>query len=284
MSTCTSCQKLLRRKLYRICAMAGITFLVMTQSAFAFQSAVPAPKSAVIAQLKNDMKTLVDSIETVRQQAKDNHDNIFELTIKRNAIFEKQDALGISNESFGDVLKNLQGQRIELMIDLAGMDARRESLTVIQQESEAGANPDPTTLQLLTKLLELRSKRLDEIKKLNEQGLIGPAELSDAQVELVNAQFKLALAKSSNQVSPRINEELINVSLDRAEKRARLVKTEELLKTIIESRKALLENDDVGAKIEAAQRKQEALETEALALENRLKSLDLQLRRLMRED
>lgn len=220
----------------RIFVVAGIICLANTSASDAFQSAgVPqSPKTAAIANLKFEMKSVIDSMETIKQNARNVQGKISELINRRETIYQEQDALGVSRESFSDVLKNLQGRRVELMIDLAGIDARRDSLTEIQ-ETEISSKSDSSTVELLTKIVELCEKKRDEAKHLHENGAVSSTEVNAAEIEYLSAKLKLRNARNPVLDSPRINEELLSVSLDRAEKRARLVKTEEILKTMIES-------------------------------------------------
>ena len=270
--------------MFGVCMIAGIAFFAVIPSALGFQQAViQSPKAAAIANLKYEMKNLTDSIELVRQQAKKYHDKIFELTNQRETIYSRQDALGISSESFRDVLRNLQGQRIELMIDLAGIDARRDALTETQ-ENEINATSASSAVSLLTRLVELSKDKLDQAKQLHANGSISSMEINTIEKEYLTAQLKLTSAKKPVQVSPLINEELLSVSLDRAEKQARLVKIEELLKTIIASREALLENEEISANIAAAKRKQDSLRAQSEDLENRLRLLDRKIQSVMQED
>ena len=233
--------------------------------------------------LKQKAASLADQITLQREKTDENADRLLKLADQRDRFYEKQDGLGISKESFADVLKTLQSQRVQLMIDLAGMEARRESLAEIR-EKQIVEKLDSSVLELHTKLIEFQRKKRDQSKLLAEQGSLSAAELRTTEIEYLNAQLKLATAKNSIAVSPKLNDELLNVSLDRAEKRARLEKTESLLEVFTESRTSLLKSDEISEDLKSAKRQQTILQANLANLDTQLNAVNEELKRVVENE
>ncbi len=79
------------------------------------------------------------------------------------------------------------------------------------------------------------------------------SDVQKYEIEMLSARLQLNQAKKKSaavNASPRLTAELLNASLERAEKQARLAKTDSLLETIAPSRIAIAEFKSVDRKIE----------------------------------
>ena len=106
--------------------------------------------------------------------------------------------VGVSIESFPEIIKNLQSQRIDLMIDLAGLTAKREAILTAQKEvvDKSESSTDHKTIladSLLETSLELAEKkaRLALVKTLLADVLPARKELESATVLKTKSQKAL---------------------------------------------------------------------------------------------
>ena len=142
-----------------------------------------------------------------------------------------EDKSGVSIESFPEIVKNLQAKRIELIIELAGLKARREAIVAARADK-----PDNSAiLTPLRKIIALQEKELNRISKSNGSA----AEIRAAEIALLSSKIQLANANAAKPGSTLLRDTLLNTSLAYAEAKARLAKTESLLDEILPTRKQL---------------------------------------------
>ncbi len=142
-----------------------------------------------------------------------------ELQARREAILQAQFAAGVSSESYAEIIRNLQLQRVELTIDLAGLDARHEALEEISQAPPR----DPIQQQIIGKWqaqLQLLQETVDDSREQFENGMAHATELRRAQENLVTAEVRLLEAQRFGAGGQDLTAELRNISLERAEKSA----------------------------------------------------------------
>ena len=143
-------------------------------------------------------------------------------------------SISLSIESFPDVLKMLQSSRVELMIDLAGLEARQKEL-LKQRDDPPHPNPQPLLTKELSIAQELVKINQDELKLLEEKvrsGNSSTTQVLTAMKELKLSELRLAVTESKlADVSKVHSAELSSLILDRAEKSARLALVEKLLKS-----------------------------------------------------
>jgi hypothetical protein len=150
---------------------------------------------------------------------------------KLNEIEATENQSGVSVESFPEIVKNLQAKRIDLMIDLAGLDAKRLAI----QKAEMQRSDNSAIIRPLEKLVRLKEARLEKIRNAPTS----EDEQRSAQMDLLSSQVQLASAKSNRTSSNLLSDSLLSTSLDLAEAKARLSKTESLLSDVLPSRKQL---------------------------------------------
>ncbi len=152
---------------------------------------------------------------------------LFGVESKREQRLQEQFANGVSNESFADIMRSLQLQRVELSIDLAGLDARRKSLQAIAETSPA-ATVQAAIQTKLQQQVEILKQSLEFAKTRYENGNGPESEMYAAQRNLLTAEIRL-LEFQQVESSDAGSIELRDVALERAEKRARLEKVDEIL-------------------------------------------------------
>ena len=156
-----------------------------------------------------------------------------------NQIDEQLAANHLSMESFPDILKMLQTSRVELLIDLAGLEARRKEL-LKQRDAPSQPNLQPLLAKELSIAQELVKICQGELKLYEEKFRSGNAsstEVITATKELKLSELRLALAESKSAESLNVHSsELNSLILERAEKSARLAVVEKLLKSTGEAK------------------------------------------------
>ena len=175
---------------------------------------------------------------------------------------------GVSIESFPEIVKSLQAKRIELMIDVAGLDAKREAILVANQKQ-------PNESAILVPLERIVAHNEDKLARIRK-AKVSSAEIRSAELAVLESKVKLAEAKSRKPSYTLLSDALLNTSLALAESKARLAKTESLLnnvlptRTQLESTKLLKERTDrltadeyeLSAKLRATERKIEWLDSQ----------------------
>lgn len=195
-------------------------------------------KEAELDLVKSQVLTQQQFTESLRQE-------ISSLTQQRNDLLELQIEAGVSPESFPEIMRKLQTQRVDLIIELAGLKARRTAMIEFQQSTE---NPADKTIELLEQLLAQNLKKQARCEEMFSQGLIPEGEVMKAEGDVLNAEVELARAKQSTGNS-QLAAELLTLSLDTAEKQARLDQTLLMLKSITETRQSVAEGEAVKEKL-----------------------------------
>lgn len=168
---------------------------------------------------------------------------IAEMTVKLRELKSVQkdlraehDEKGVSDVSFSEVIKTLQAMRVDLMIDIAGLEARRETVIELKKEMEKASEELIIQLQ---ELLAIEEDRLAKTEKLFKSGAASNSDFQQAKARMLEVRIRIAEAKQPGKSNSMLNDQLLNSSLERAEKKARLEKTESLLQTFTKSRSSL---------------------------------------------
>ena len=170
-------------------------------------------------------------VETTIQSVRQKLDDI--AAVEKN-ILKSQEPLGISTESFPGIIGVLQTQKIQLTIDLAGLNAKRKTLLEIKEESAAQLNVD--LIKEMEAIIEGQEVDLQRLKRLRESRSVSSAEVKKAELQVIASKHRLASMKASTGSNPQLQNSMIEVSLDIAESEARLNKTIELLDKVTPQR------------------------------------------------
>lgn len=174
-----------------------------------------ADQTAIIDRIKEDL----DRIQMRR-----------DVTAKKLAEIQSvENKSGVSIESFPEIVKNLQAKRIDLMIDLAGLEARRDAIL-----SAKSSKIDQSSItEPLKQLIALKQNKLDRLRKTTASD----DDKRTVEMELLSAKVQLARAKSNQSGSNLLSDSLLSTSLELAESKARLSKTDALLAKVLPARK-----------------------------------------------
>ena len=165
-----------------------------------------------------------------------------ELDKMRSDLLRQQYELGVSKVSYDEIIRHLQTQRVQLSVDLAGIEARREILIAQQESGQKSAEEQKEPLaEMIKQLIEIQQERLSSVEALRAKGSVPTADVLNAKQQLLETQIRLAEknhAANDNRGSS-MDPELLNVSLVRAETAARLNKVNQLLGEYVSARKTI---------------------------------------------
>ena len=217
-------------KLFAVVILA-IVFCI-TNSICAQSIAPPVNKKELKSSLfKQDVNRLSREIEKVRarlDQAERQKAEIRELHFES---IERQSKIGVSPESYSQVVSFLQLQNVELRIDIAGLKARTEKIVELQKEKTASSD----VVKHAAELVELLQKKYEsEVVSRFKQGELPASSLTDAKAQLLQAKLNLAQSKAKLKSDGK-SSVLLDLSLELAEKEARLDSVKGLLTQITSS-------------------------------------------------
>ena len=115
-------------------------------------------------------------------------------------LLEKLDQIGLSDASFNGVIRTLQTQRVELTIDLAGIQARSELLLKKQQEIKLETSKkDKPVIEKLQELLERQRQGYIALKRrVPRLVLVDATRDADAVRREVTARLWRGYAERAN--------------------------------------------------------------------------------------
>ena len=168
--------------------------------------------------------------------------------------------------------RKLQILRVELVIELAGLDARYKRLT--EQEQSEDANADE--IGLVEEIAGVNEKDYKLAVDQYRQGMVQPAEVSQKRISLLEAKLKLVELKSDQSQNPSAAA-LTEIAIDRGDAQARLSTIERLLQEYYKARG----NIEFLKRLEVEQELQQARSTEnkaqLLQVQMQVEQLKLQL-------
>ncbi len=148
----------------------------------------------------------------------------------------------------------------------------------MQKIADAKINSDENkeSLQLLQELLALSEKKLYQIEQLFEKGSAPSSEVADANREFIEAKVRLLEATTRNRAkdASQVGPTLMAVSLDRAEKQARLEKIEVLLSQFTSGRAHVRELENLNLRYQQYEKQVDEIENAKSLAQLQLDSLE----------
>jgi len=212
------------------CFALGLTLALVCQQS-AGQSAPAPPKvPARVAELQAYLEKFKSLREDLNERLDVEQANQKTIEQELEEIKKRKSKLRVSVDSYPEILKTIQSQRVQLSIDLAGLEARYDAIAKAVDGAERKRKED--FLKPYKQLVDLRQAKLN---RLIENKATTPKEKRDAaEVELLEAQLRLAEASKPSGALSHLNSQLLDTSLEQAEKTARLDKANSLFKDVEE--------------------------------------------------
>ncbi len=212
---------------------AGCLIAVCLLPQCGFAQSVPNPPAP-----KSPIARFEAHIELLQREI----DELAETTIEQEAKLDERE---IPVESYAEVLGSLQSQRIHLMIELAGLEARQLMADKIWAEQTRGSDSPvgKKILETASEKLATAKQELARKKQLMETGSVSQQDYSrsrnsvlNAELELLQAQQELETSSSRSTFAETL---AIETSVAQAEAKAKLKMVENLLERFVAARKEL---------------------------------------------
>ena len=243
----------------RVAFLVSVIGLMATREELASQEAPPRENSLTshLAQQLSEVDLELQKIEQIRHTAADRlaetKAQMEDFQNKRVELLKQQNDLGVSSASYDDIMRLLQTQKVQLTIDLAGIEARRDAM-IEQYEANRKVEIENggTAVESLKELMAIQADRLRQAEAMHDKGVAPQAEVLDAKQKLLEVKIRL---EEMNRVygngQKPVNQELLSVSLTRAETVARLNKVNQLLEEYVHARTPIDSLSRVAAEIDA---------------------------------
>jgi len=134
----------------------------------------------------------------------------------------------ITEPALGEIIPVLVQQRVHLMIDLAGIEARKRAIRNLIEGKKSEKN-DPFTKRSLM-LIELRNKQLERAHALRKRNAVTETHVQEAHIKLLDAEIQFQKGKREMQGAIEYGRMLREVALEEAEKTARKNVIEKMVK------------------------------------------------------
>ena len=213
------------------CLAIGLAMAFTCRQSLAQSVATPPKVSPKVAALRAELNIIKAEFESRSEMILSVQDQLIVFEDDLSALRERKSKLAISEQSYPEILKTLHSQRVQLSIDLAGIDARYDAIAIAIKVETEKHNVD--VVMPFKRLIELREAKL---KALNESDKATAQQKQAAEIELLQAKVQLAQATKLSSSLTHLNSQLLDTSLERAEKTARLEKANSLFKETDEYR------------------------------------------------
>ncbi len=208
------------------------------------QNVSPAPHEQIRRQ--QAIQALIGQLEIRRS---DLQANLSELAEREKAsreeieeVVARQRQFSVAPASLDDVTRLLQTRRIDLTIDLAGLDARKTAILEAMEladRDDGAVNDDDPLRSKLQELVNIARKRLQVTQQLANRGHASSTSPLEVQKELLAAEIQLlSLGDRQSAAKDALHMKLTDVLLERAETVARLERVEKLLPEVDAARDA----------------------------------------------
>ena len=181
---------------------------------------------------------------------------------------------GISGESFSEIVKNLQAKRIDLLVDIAGLEAKRDTIL----EANKTNSDDAAIVEPLEKIIEIKQAKLEQTRKKLASSSASIDEIRSAEMSLLSSKVQLAGIKSKKDSSNLLSDALLDTSLALSESKARLAKTESLLQEVLPARKELERRTRLKEQAPRLLKAQKTIEDRILSLTREIENVERQLK------
>ncbi|QEG23200.1 hypothetical protein [Mariniblastus fucicola] len=235
----------------RICALLFYGLLIVFAGEGVIKAQSPGEASRVEVPRGSEANSRIEMLRKTSAELATRIENLHDARKNRLAEFREK---AISDISFEDVFRMLHVQKVELAIELEGLNARLELLE--RKISSSGLeNESALEMQrdLLKRYVANQSERLELTMRLVKKGAASQADQHQAEQLLAEAQLRLGeFEVKSEQASPALAHAMFEVSLEIAEKKAKQSMVEKMLKKYIDSREDFNELRKFDGEIEDA--------------------------------
>ena len=259
--------------------MVSALILTTSKSTAAFQGVPPTIQNRVA-----NVKSMIGSAEMQKErtllQIEKNNRALLEAESELEVINTKMEKDGISGESYTEVISTLQSSKVQLLIDLAGLEAKKKAINTLEKNQDRGAKSSEEMLDQLERMYQLQGANIDELKKLAASKAISQQAIRDAEMKLIELRIRMIQEKQQVTGNPQLVEQLIQISIEQAEKKARLEQVEIMLSQFIESRDTLTSKNRLKQKINVIKGNNNVANLRLKSIERQIQAFQQQLSEL----
>lgn len=165
-------------------------------------------------------------------------DNLQAELVKNRSLIEesmgRQRESSVSPASYDEIVRMLQSQRVSLIVELAGIEARHEAWLELLRQPGQDRTEEKFIVDRLEEMVQSAKENVREVTALFDSSVGSKVDLNNARRELMELEIRLAETRRKALQTWTVDEQLAlrNIALDRSEKSARLAAVEKLLKEI----------------------------------------------------
>lgn len=225
----------------------AFAILGLAGEASGFQSIQQTKPPAKIARLEGQLDRLREVKSVLEATLEDGLAKAADLERKLTELKWANIEQVVASESYPDVIKSLHSQRVQLMISVAGLEARRKAI-LAATEQVTNKTVDEELLKPLQESVKIRSEMYQTAMSQEANNEISKSIVLQAQLAMLNAQSRLAEVKSnarSSETLDRLTASLLDSSLELAEQKAMLAETESLVNRIEPAQRKFQEVEEV---------------------------------------
>ena len=224
------------------------------------------------------MSRLVQQLQDAENRSIEIEKRIQHGTDRIDHIGDLLNAANVSEESYSEVLTQLQLQRINLSIEKAGLDAKVVRLmdVVAAKGNESDAKVEAKRAKL-QELLNLELLSLQRVEALRKEGVAPASDVSELRKRVIQVEVQLMdLETPSRNVSPDsvwATDSLSKIALDQIEVAAKLSAINELLESLQPTRSRVNELKRLHRELDILRDEETQVRSETSQLQSRLAEL-----------
>ena len=233
------------------CLFVGFAWSTMgtISPASAFQNVPPTAVQQKINNLKNSIQSFEKLKGDLKQRIETYSNSLLEAESDLETLQSKAEKPGISDESYSEIISTLQGSRVQLLIDLAGLDAKQQAIDSIGEQQKQKSAGSDELLEQLERMYQLQTQNMEELIQLSKNGSASQRDVREASIAMIELKIRIIQERQKVVLNPQLVDQLIQISIEVAEKKARLEQVDQMLAEFIESRDVLLNKKKLQRKI-----------------------------------
>lgn len=235
----------------KCCLVLGFAFSTMgtLSSAIAFQGVPPTAVQQKINNLKSSIQSFEKLKEDLKQRIETYSNSLLEAESDLETLESKAEKPGISDESYSEIISTLQGSRVQLLIDLAGLDAKQKAIDSLGEQQKQKSAGSDELLEQLERMYQLQTQNMEELIALAKNGTASQRDVREASIKMIELKIRIIQERQKVNMNPQLVDQLIQISIEVAEKKARLEQVDQMLAEFIDSRDVLLSKKKLQRKI-----------------------------------
>jgi chromosome segregation ATPase len=196
-----------------------------------FRAMVDLLHQALVTQAEADIARVAAQVQNAKKEVTEASHELESLYAMRQALQSQAKRAQLSPDLIQAETQAIESQKRQIELDLAGQQARRkaieEQIAKVGERAQRPSEADQIRRKVLEERLNLVTEEYGQVEKLHEKEFITATELQKARIKIIEAQGELALhhaqmKEQKGEMMEKLNDELVELSIDAAEAEARL--------------------------------------------------------------